>query len=141
MLRLAAVALAVLFAVPAWAQAAWPTKPVRIVVPYPGGGGIDILGRVLAERLSPKWGQPVLVDCRPGANTIIGTEAVKNSDDGHTLLLTTDATFTINPHLYGDKLVYDPIKDFQPIILTVYFSQMMVALPSFPASTVAGKLT
>ena len=121
----------------ALAQSAWPTKPVKIVVPYPGGGGIDVLGRVLADKLGPKWGQPVIVESRPGANTIIGAEAVKNSDDGHTLLLTTDATFTINPHLYGDKLVYDPIKDFQPIILTVYFSQMMVALPSFPASTVA----
>jgi tripartite-type tricarboxylate transporter receptor subunit TctC len=120
----------------AFAQS-FPSKPVRIVVPYPGGGGVDVLARVIAERLSQQWGQPVLTDTRPGANTIIGTEIVaKAAPDGHTLLLTTDATFTINPHLYA-KLPYDPFKDFQPVTLLVFFGQMMVANPSLPANSIA----
>ncbi|MFM9882268.1 MAG: Bug family tripartite tricarboxylate transporter substrate binding protein, partial [Burkholderiales bacterium] len=81
---------------------AWPSKPVRIVVAYPAGGGIDVMGRQLAEKLAATWGQPVIVENRPGANTIVATEAVARSPaDGHTLLFTTDATFSINPHLYA----------------------------------------
>src|ERR1700741_4452624 len=86
---------------------AWPTKPVRIVVAYPPGGGIDVMARQIAEKLTPRWGQTVLVENRPGANTIIAADAVARSPaDGHTLLMTTDATFSINPHLYA-QLPYD----------------------------------
>ena len=72
----------------------WPTKPVRVMVPYPGGGGVDVLARVLAERLSKEWGQAVVVETRAGANTILGTEVVaKSAPDGYNILFTTDATF------------------------------------------------
>ena len=113
----------------------WPSRTVRIVMPYPGGGGVDVLARVLANQLSPLWGQPVVVDNRPGANTILGTEAVaRAAPDGYTLLFTTDATFTINPHLYA-KLPYDPIKDFAPITMLVSFAQLMVANTALPANS------
>lgn len=132
---LAAFTPALFTTAPAMAQAAWPTKTVTIVVPYPGGGGIDVLGRVWAQRLQAKWGQAIVIENKAGANTIIGAQAVAGAEpDGHTLFLTTDATFTINPHLYGDKLPYKT-SDFQPVILAVYFSQMMVAHPSLPANT------
>src|SRR5256885_1759143 len=79
-----------------------PSKPARMVVAYPPGGGIDVLGRQLAERLTPTWGQPVVVENKPGANTILAADlAAKAPADGHTILLTTDATFSINPHLYA----------------------------------------
>ena len=84
---------------------------MRIVVAYPPGGGIDIMARQLAERLAPQWGQPVVVENRPGGSTIPATELVaKSAPDGHTILLTTDSTFSINPHLFA-KLPYSD-KDF-----------------------------
>jgi tripartite-type tricarboxylate transporter receptor subunit TctC len=97
-----------------FAAQAWPTKPVRLIVAYPPGGGIDVLARQLADKLTPAWGQPVVVENRPGANTIVATDAVaKAAPDGHTVLMTTDATFSINPHLYA-KLPYDAQRDFAP---------------------------
>jgi tripartite-type tricarboxylate transporter receptor subunit TctC len=113
----------------------WPTKPVRIVVAYPPGGGIDVLGRQLADKLAPAWGQPVVVENRPGANTIVATDAVaKSAADGHTILLTTDATFSINPHLYA-KLPYDAQRDFSPVTMLVLLHQLLVAHPALPANT------
>jgi len=80
----------------------WPAKPVHIVVAYPAGGGIDVMARQLAERLGRVWGQPVVVENKPGANTIVAADAVaKSAPDGYTVLMTTDATFSINPHLYA----------------------------------------
>jgi tripartite-type tricarboxylate transporter receptor subunit TctC len=105
------------------------------VVAYPPGGGIDVLGRQLAEKLTPVWGQPVVVENRPGANTIVATDAVaKSAADGHTILLTTDATFSINPHLYA-KLPYDAQRDFAPVTMLVLLQQLLVAHPSLPANT------
>ncbi len=113
----------------------WPSKPVRIVVAYPPGGGIDVIGRQLAEKLTATWGQPVLVENRPGANTILATELVaKSAPDGHTLLLTTDATFSINPHLYA-KLPFDAERDFLPVTMMVRLQQLLVAHPSQPYNT------
>jgi len=112
----------------------WPTRPVKLIVPYPAGGGVDVMARALAQRLQDKWQQPITIDNRPGANTLIGTEAVARSTDNHTLLFTTDATFTINPHLYS-KLPYDADKDFAPVTQLVAFSQMLVANASLPANT------
>jgi tripartite-type tricarboxylate transporter receptor subunit TctC len=112
----------------------WPTRAVKLVVPYPPGGGVDLLARALAQKLQQQWQQPVTVDNKPGANTLIGTEAVARSNDGHTLLFTTDATFTINPHLYG-KLPYDLDKDFAPIVQLVSFSQLLVANAALPANS------
>ena len=112
----------------------WPTRPVKLIVPYPAGGGVDVMARALAQRLQDKWQQPITIDNRPGANTLIGTEAVARSTDNHTLLFTTDATFTINPHLYN-KLPYDAEKDFVPVTQLVAFSQMLVANANLPANT------
>ncbi len=112
----------------------WPVRPVRLIVPYPAGGGVDVLARALAQRLQENWQQPVTVENRPGANTVVGTEAVARATDGHTLLFTTDATFTLSPHLYA-RLPYDLDRDFQPVTRMVSFSQLLVAPASLPAST------
>jgi tripartite-type tricarboxylate transporter receptor subunit TctC len=120
-----------------FAAHAWPTKPVRIVVAYPAGGGIDVMARQLAEKLQPAWGQPVVVENKPGANTIVATDFVaKSAADGHTILMTTDATFSINPHLYP-KLPYDAQRDFMPVTMLVLLHQFLVAHPSLPANTLA----
>ncbi len=103
----------------------WPNKGIKIVVPYPAGGGVDLLARALAYKLQEKWQQTVTIDNRLGANTLIGAEAVAHANDPYTLLLTTDATFTINPHLYS-KLPYDLDRDFLTITQLVAFSQMLV---------------
>jgi tripartite-type tricarboxylate transporter receptor subunit TctC len=127
--------LSVFLSLSCFAAHAWPTKPVRIVVAYPPGGGIDVLARQLADKLTPAWGQPVLVENRPGANTIVATDAVaKSAPDGHTILMTTDATFSINPHLYA-KLPYDAQRDFVPVTMLVLLQQLLVAHPSLPANT------
>ena len=130
MKRILATAL-VAFATAATAQ----TKAVRIVVAYPPGGGIDVMARQIAEKLTASWGQTVLVENRPGANTIIAADAVaKAPADGHTVLMTTDATFSINPHLYA-RLPYDAERDFVPVTMLVLLQQLLVAHPSLPADT------
>ena len=116
---------------------AWPTKPVRIVVAYPAGGGIDVMARQIAEKLTPAWGQPVIVENKPGANTILATDAVAKSADGHTILMTTDATFSINPHLYA-KLPYDAQRDFIPVTMLVLLQQLLVAHPAVPFNDLKG---
>ena len=114
---------------------AYPSKPLRIVVPYPAGGGIDIISRVIGERLTQRLGQPVLVDNRPGGGTILAAELVARAvPDGHTLMVTTDSTITINPHLYA-KLPYDPVRDFAPVIQLVLLNQLLLANPAVPANT------
>ncbi|HEX6157798.1 MAG TPA: tripartite tricarboxylate transporter substrate binding protein [Burkholderiales bacterium] len=119
---------------PAQAQG-WPSKPVRIVVAYPPGGGIDVMARQIADKLTGAWGQPVVVENRPGANTIVATDLVaKSAADGYTVLMTTDATFSINPHLYA-KLPFDTQRDFVPVTMLVLLQQLLVAHPSLPAST------
>jgi tripartite-type tricarboxylate transporter receptor subunit TctC len=125
-----------IFCAPAFAQAqAYPTKPIRIIVPYPAGGGIDVISRVLGERLSQRLGQPVLVDNRPGGGTILAAEQVaRAAPDGYTLMVTTDATLSVNPHLYS-KLSYDPVKDFAPITQLVLLNQLLLANPAVPANS------
>src|SRR6267378_1433992 len=116
---------------------AWPAKPVHIVVAYPPGGGIDLLARQLADKLAARWGQPVIVENKPGANTIVAADAVaRSSPDGHTVLMTSDATFSINPHLYA-RLPYDAQRDFAPVSLLVLPQQLLVANPSLPANNLA----
>jgi len=115
----------------------WPQKPVHVVVAYPPGGGIDILARQLADKLTPQWGQPVIVENKPGANTIVAADAVaKAPADGYTVLMSSDATFSINPHLYA-KLPYDARRDFVPVTMLVLLQQLLVANPALPASTLA----
>jgi tripartite-type tricarboxylate transporter receptor subunit TctC len=127
-----------LLAFPALAQGGWPERPVRIVVPYPPGGGLDALARALADRLSLLWKQPVAVDNRPGAATITGTDAVaKAAPDGHTLLMTSDASITSNPHLHA-RLPYDPMRDLAPVSYLLDVHQMVLVHPSLPAQDMAG---
>jgi tripartite-type tricarboxylate transporter receptor subunit TctC len=130
---IAALLAAAYFCASASAQG-WPAKGVRIVVPYPPGGGIDILARQLADKFAPQWGQPVVVENRPGGSTIPGTDAVaKAAPDGHTVLLTTDASFSINPHLFA-KLPYDAQRDFIPVTMLILLQQLLVAHPALPAN-------
>src|SRR5580700_3855037 len=118
------VALAILGALglsPAAAQsgATFPDRAIHIVVPFPAGGPADIAARLIGERMSEDWGAPVVVDNRPGANTIIGAQAVARAmPDGYTLLMVIDSTLTMNQYLYR-ALPYDPINDFAPITPTV----------------------
>ncbi len=132
-LLLAGVTALASVAQPAFAQG-YPAKPVRIVVPYPAGGGIDIMSRQIAQRLAQKFNQSVVVENKPGAGTLVAAETVaRAAPDGYTLLVTTDATMTINPHLYG-KLPYDPVKDFVPVTQLVLLNQLLVANANLPAS-------
>jgi len=118
------------------ALAKYPTKPVHIVVPYPAGGAVDAFARVLTQQLSEMWSQQVVVDNRPGASTMIGAEQVaKSPPDGYTLLLTAELTLVIVPHLY-EKIPYDPLGDFAPIVALVSATQALVANPSLPVKTV-----
>ena len=134
-MRSIAIVFLSLFSLSAFSADGWPAKPVRLVVAYPAGGGIDVMARQIAERLSGAWGQPVVVENKPGANTIIAADAVaKAPADGHTILMTTDATFSINPHLYR-KLPYDAERDFLPVTMLVLLQQMLVAHPAVPANS------
>lgn len=95
----------------------YPNAPIKIIVPFPPGGGTDLLARIVGDRMTADWGQPVVVENRPGANTIIGAElAAKAAPDGYTLLAAMDVTMVMNP-VSGMTLPYDPIKDFAPITL------------------------
>jgi tripartite-type tricarboxylate transporter receptor subunit TctC len=125
--RLVLAASATLLATPAaWAQAAWPTKPVRIVVPFAAGGTTDILARAIAPELSRAFGQQFIVDNRGGAGGNVGAEIVaKSAADGYTLLMGTVGTHGINRALY-DKLPFDPIKDFAPVTLVAGVPNVMV---------------
>jgi tripartite-type tricarboxylate transporter receptor subunit TctC len=100
-----------------WAQAAYPTRPIRVIVPFPAGGPSDVLARLIGDRMSADFGQAVVVENHPGANTVIGAEEVKKAaPDGYTLLMAIDSTLVMNQYLYT-KLPYDPIADFAPISL------------------------
>lgn len=108
----------------------YPSKPLRLIVPYPSGGGTDFFARTVGAQLSTQLGQQVVVENRPGAATIIGAEAVaKSPADGYTLLLGDTATFAVNASLYK-KLPFDPQKDFTPISLTGRFALLMVVNPN-----------
>jgi len=114
---------------------AYPSRTVRIIVPYPPGGGVDGMARPLADQLSKRWGQPVIVENKAGAATIIGAEFVaRSAPDGYTLLLTSESTITSNPHVYS-KLPYDPIKELAPITQLIGLPQMVVAHPSVSANS------
>ncbi|MCR0982703.1 Bug family tripartite tricarboxylate transporter substrate binding protein [Roseomonas populi] len=127
-----------LLSCPALAQAPWPVKPVRIIVPYPPGGGLDALARAVAERLMPQWGQTVTVDNRPGGATIPGTDAAaKAAPDGHVLLMTSDSSITSNPHTHA-KLPHDPMKDLVPVSYLLDVHQMVLVHPSLQAKDMAG---
>jgi tripartite-type tricarboxylate transporter receptor subunit TctC len=132
---LAAVAFACL---PALAAAqGWPGKPIKMIVPFPAGGGTDFIGRLAAKQLSERLGQPVYVDNRGGANGSIGVQAMMQSaPDGYTLGAISDGPTVINPVLY-EKNPYHPLRDFVPVAQMIKFPSMLVAHPSVPAKNVA----
>jgi tripartite-type tricarboxylate transporter receptor subunit TctC len=108
------------------AQSAYPTRPIRLIVPYPPGGGTDFFARLVGTAMAQSLGQPIVVENRPGAATIIGAEAVaRSAADGYTFLLGDVATYAANPSLYS-KLSYDPQKDFSPITLTGRFAVVLL---------------
>nr|WP_232462580.1 tripartite tricarboxylate transporter substrate binding protein [Bordetella genomosp. 9] len=137
-----ALALAVLPAVAAAPAAAdtYPSKPLRWVVPYAAGGGSDFLARTVSQGLSPRLGQPVVVDNKPGGNTAIGaSETARAQPDGYTMLSADNGTLVFNPALYA-KLSYDPVKDLAPVTLMGRFPMILVAGPGLKAADVKGLL-
>jgi tripartite-type tricarboxylate transporter receptor subunit TctC len=132
-----ALALASLVTPLAGAQPAYPSKPVRLVVPFPAGGTTDLLARAAAQKLFEAWGQQVIVDNRPGAAGNIGAELVaKAPPDGYTLLMGTVGTHAINTSLYA-KMPYDHVKDFTPVILVAGVPNVLVVNPGVPVNSVA----
>ena len=114
----------------------YPAKPIRFIVPFPPGGGNDLIARELSQHLTESLGQPMVVDNRPGASTLIGAEAAaKASPDGYTLFMGNNSTLTINPHLYK-KLPYDAVRDFAPLSLLASAPFVLLAHPSVPAQSV-----
>jgi tripartite-type tricarboxylate transporter receptor subunit TctC len=131
----AAMVISSLIATAAFAQN-YPAKPIRDIVPFPPGGGQDLVVRALAPRLGEALGQTVLVDNRPGAATMVGAElAAKSPPDGYTLFNGSNTTLSINPNLYA-KVPYDPIKDFMPVTQIASLPNLLVVHPSLPVKTV-----
>jgi len=115
----------------------YPVRPIRIIVPFPPGGGNDTVARAIAQEASPGLGQSIVVDNRPGAGGIIGAqEAARAAPDGYTLFLGGVGSHAVNPNLHS-KLPYDPIKDFAPITLVASAPSVLVVHPSVPARTIA----
>jgi tripartite-type tricarboxylate transporter receptor subunit TctC len=114
----------------------YPSGPVKLIVPVPAGGVTDTMARIVAQRLTEAWGQPVVVDNRPGGNYAVGAQAVARSPaDGLTLLVAPDSTVTANPHLFS-KLSYDPVKDLTPIIVLCRITPVLVINPSLDVKSV-----
>ena len=119
-----------------WAQTPYPSKPVRIVVPFPPGGAVDIVGRALAQHLSTAFGQPVVVENKPGANGVIGSALVAKAEpDGYTLLLSALGAITVIPHVRD--VGYDPLKSLMPVTQAVRLSLVWLARPGLEAKTMA----
>jgi tripartite-type tricarboxylate transporter receptor subunit TctC len=121
----------------AFAQEAYPARPIRMIVPHPAGGGVDIIARQMGDHLRPLLGQPLVVDNKPGANGMIGAQAAANSPaDGYTLLMSGPGEIVISPHLYK-TMAYDPFRDLQPITLCSLAPNVLLVNPSVPAATAA----
>jgi len=134
--RRTATALMLMFAVSGAMAQAYPTKPVRMIVPFPAGGATDIVGRLIAQKLAEGWGQQVIVDNRGGAGGTIGSDvAAKSPPDGYTMLLGTSSTHAVAPSLYS-KLPYDPVRDFSPVTLAATATILLAVHPSVPAQNV-----
>ena len=128
-----AVLLSAPWAVPAVAQSpAWPSKPLRIVVPYPPGGSSDAIARLISQPLSAALKQPVVIENRAGANGNLGAAEAAKSDDGHTVLLCDVGALAISPSVYK-KLSFDPSKDLQGVAMLAYSPHLLVVHPSVPA--------
>jgi tripartite-type tricarboxylate transporter receptor subunit TctC len=131
---LAAAATPLLWAAPSWAQSAWPTRPVRIVVPTGPGSSLDLIVRAMSDKLAARWGQPVVIENRAGGGGLIGNDAAaKAAPDGHTLLLGAAGPLTVAPHLYA-KVPYDPIKDLVPVAHIASTPFVLTVSPSVPVN-------
>jgi len=135
--RLAAFALCIIltvFATFASRAQQYPSKPVHILVPFPPGGSVDVIARLLGQKLSGIMGQPFIIDNRPGSDTIIAADILARSPpDGYTLDLALDIAMTMNPHTYS-KLPYDPVKDFAPVSLVATMALLMVVNAKVPVN-------
>jgi tripartite-type tricarboxylate transporter receptor subunit TctC len=119
------------------AQDKYPSRPITLIVPFPAGGGVDAMGRIVAEKLGAALGQQVVIDNRGGAAGVIGTRlAARAAPDGYTLVMSTSGTTLINPSLYANP-GYDPLKDFAPIGLVASTPIVVMAHPSAPGRTIA----
>src|SRR5258705_3082504 len=121
--------LAMLAGLPAFAQPAYPSRTIKMIVPYPAGGTTDFLGRLVADQLKAGLGATVIVENKPGAGTTLGAEQVARAEpDGYTLLMATSTTLAINKTLYK-KLPYDPVKEFMPISLVADVTFALIINP------------
>ena len=115
---------------------AYPAKPIRLVIPFPPGGPLDLAGRAIGQKLQDAWGQPVVVENKPGAGGNIGADAVaKSAPDGYTLVMGALSTHAVNPHLFA-KMPYDALKDFAPVTLVAVTPNVLVVNPSVAAGSV-----
>lgn len=123
---------------PAWAQTlAWPTKPVHVAVPAPAGSSLDIIARLLGERLKDRWGQPVVVENKPGAGGMLGTDvAAKAAPDGHTMALSFNGPIAFAPYLYA-KRPYDAARDLVPVVMTTSQPNVLAVNAALPVKTLA----
>jgi tripartite-type tricarboxylate transporter receptor subunit TctC len=134
--RLACAAALLAFSVSAAAAQSYPARQITLVVPFAPGGPADFLGRLIGQKMGEDLGQQVVIDNRPGANTIIGAQAVaKALPDGYTLLMAIDGTLVMNPFLYS-KLAYDPFKDFVPVSLVALVPSAVVGNISIPVNSI-----
>src|SRR5436853_4948131 len=134
--KLAFATAAFVLGAPAVFAQTYPSRQITLVVPFAPGGPADFLGRLVGQKLSEDLGQQIVVDNRPGANTIIGAQAVaKTNPDGYTLLMAIDGTLVMNPFLYS-KLAYDPFKDFVPISLIALVPSALVANINTPVNSI-----
>ncbi|MDO8889723.1 MAG: tripartite tricarboxylate transporter substrate binding protein [Hydrogenophaga sp.] len=134
---LPAACLLSVFAPAAWAQADYPSRALRVIVPQPPGGGFDFVARALGERLAKRLGQPVVVENRTGSGTLIGTDAAaKAAPDGYTLLTGSVSNMVLNMGLYK-SLSYDSLRDFEPVGLAVSYSYTLIARADLPFKTLA----
>jgi tripartite-type tricarboxylate transporter receptor subunit TctC len=114
----------------------FPTRAIKIVVPFPAGGPSDVLARMIGQKMNEDWGQPVVIENRPGANTVLGAQQVaKAAPDGYTLLMAIDSTLTMNQYLYSTP-PYDPFNDFAPITLTAKTMQLLIVNAASDVKTV-----
>jgi tripartite-type tricarboxylate transporter receptor subunit TctC len=130
------MAMVMMLAAGAQAQT-WPARPLRLIVPFPPGGGSDAVGRVMAQKLGERLGQQVVVDNRAGAGGSIGTEAaVRAAPDGYTLVLASTSEIAINPSLYAGRINYDTIRDLLPVALVATTPMVVIATPSLPVQSI-----
>jgi len=135
-LALAACA-ALALALPAAAQTAWPSRPVKVVVPAPAGSSLDLIVRSMSEKLAARWGQPVVIENKPGAGGMLGMDVAAKATDGHTLAIGFNGPVAFAPFLYR-KMPYDPAKDLLPVVMTTSQANVLaVNADKVPAKTVA----